>query len=81
MGMAEYLKSCHISVPDDMLVSGFNGNSVTQTLERHLLTIQHPILTMADVMARWLSDPAHPKSSPEHVTLPDRVLDPQNSLD
>lgn len=76
MGLVEYLRSRQIRVPEDILVSGFDGNSAAQTLGRQLLTIQQPILAMAEVMARWLSDPDHLKASPEHLTLPYRVHDP-----
>lgn len=76
MGLTAYLNECRIRVPEDILVSGFDGNSVADTLGKHLVTIEQPMEAMADVMAQWLSGPAHSKALPEHRTLPFQIRAP-----
>ncbi len=75
LGVLEYCATHGIRVPDQILITGFDYNSMTQVLGQRLMTVAQPIDAMALTVAEWLSMPQ--PEQPVHRIMPHRVVLPR----
>lgn len=80
LGALEYFSAHGFKVPHEVLILGFDYNSLTRVVGRRLLTVAQPVGLMAETIARWLT---HPETSrPDGpITLPFTIVEPQTDDD
>lgn len=74
LGVLEYCAIHGVAVPDQILITGFDYNSMTRVLGQRLMTVAQPIEAMAQTVAGWLSTPQ--PEAPVHRVLAHRIVLP-----
>jgi LacI family transcriptional regulator len=75
LGVLEVLRRRRIAVPDDVIVTGFDGIDASQHSAPRLTTVQQPMLELGRSAVRvMLSRIERPEQAPIAVRLPVRVL-------
>ncbi len=75
LGVTQYFAMQSVDVPESILVTGFDYNSLTRVVGTRLLTVAQPIEEMAQWVARWLIQPNADREA-VHCTMPHRLVWP-----
>ncbi len=79
LGVAQYCMVAGLHVPQDILITGFDYNSLTRIVGRRLVTIEQPVDQMAQRIVAWLSDYARGSHTPVCERVEFRLVVPSSA--
>lgn len=72
----QFLRTLHISIPEDISIIGYDDSLLTETSEVKLTSVSHPKMEMGIEAAKWIVNAVEEKGTlpPSYVYKPKLVL-------
>lgn len=80
IGAIQALKEAGLQIPADVSVMGFDGIEIGQYLSPPLTTVQQPVFSLGQEVARVLLDQIQKGARPVQITLPVHIINETNTI-